>query len=392
MIRTSEAVLRGHPDKFCDQIADRILYHAYEQDPAAYGQIEVAAWSDQVFLTGATVTRQPLETVFADVVRTVGQETGYTPGNSIDANRYQVHDHICRQVRDPREWTRHINDQAIIIGWAGYDAATRFLSPEHFLVHTLREALDAACSHGQALEGHGPDGKVIVHIEETPVQRGKPAVWRIATVLVTLQQKPSLPFMDFQRAASAVVLETLRTLADRDRRWRFDPAATRLLINPNGPFFDGGSNSDNGQTGRKLVMDYYGPRIPLGGGALSGKDLAHIDRAGAYAARRACIAAVENGAKEAMVRLTYAPGISAPLDVTWSFSEGGRPPANVDFRFESLLETGHGHWRSLRDSGRGSHFSDPALPWNLSGNADVELFTRVPPARATEVPLAAGTA
>jgi len=51
MIRTSEAVLRGHPDKFCDQIADRILYHAYERDPEAYGQIEVAAWSDQVFLT-----------------------------------------------------------------------------------------------------------------------------------------------------------------------------------------------------------------------------------------------------------------------------------------------------------------------------------------------------
>jgi S-adenosylmethionine synthetase len=33
MIRTSEAVLRGHPDKFCDQVADRILYHACGLDP-----------------------------------------------------------------------------------------------------------------------------------------------------------------------------------------------------------------------------------------------------------------------------------------------------------------------------------------------------------------------
>jgi DNA-binding LacI/PurR family transcriptional regulator len=33
---------------------------------------------------------------------------------------------------------------------------------------------------------------------------------------------------------------------------------------PNGPFCDGGSNSDNGQTGRKLVMDCYGPRVPIG--------------------------------------------------------------------------------------------------------------------------------
>ena len=367
MIRTSEAVLRGHPDKFCDQVADRILYHAYERDPEAYGQIEVAAWSDQVFLTGATVTRQPLETVFADVVRTVGQETGYTPGNSIDANRYQVHDHVCRLVRDPREWTRHINDQSIVIGWAGYDALTRFLSPEHFLAHRLREALDAACSHGAPLEGHGPDGKLVVRIDESPPLRGRPAVWQIPTVLVTLQQKPGPPLVEFQRKVAAVVWETLRDAAHADPRWRFDRATTRLLINPNGPFYDGGSNSDNGQTGRKLVMDYYGPRIPLGGGALSGKDLSHIDRAGACAARRACIEAVQNGAKEALVRITFAPGVAEPLDVTWSFADGGRPPAAARFDFHSLLEATRGQWRSLRDSGRGAHFFDPSLPWNQSG-------------------------
>ncbi|MEX1048593.1 MAG: methionine adenosyltransferase domain-containing protein [Akkermansiaceae bacterium] len=367
MIRTSEAVLRGHPDKFCDQIADRILYHAYKRDPEAYGQIEVAVWSDQVFLTGATVTREPLETVFADVVRTVGQELGYTPGNSIDANRYQVHDHICRQVRDPREWTRHINDQSIVIGWAGYDAATRFLRPEHFLAHTLRETLDAACVHDQPLEGHGPDGKIIVRIDETPALRGKSAVWHIPTVLVTLQQKPGLPFIEFQRAVAAVVLEALRSVADADSRWRLEPGSTRLLVNPNGPFHDGGSNSDNGQTGRKLVMDYYGPSIQLGGGALSGKDLTHIDRAGSYAARRACLEAVQNGAKEALLRLTYAPGIAAPLDVSWSFADGGRPPEGLDFSFRSLLETSRGQWRCLRDSGRGSHFFDPLLPWNSPG-------------------------
>ena len=34
-----------------------------------------------------------------------------------------------------------------------------------------------------------------------------------------------------------------------------------LLINPNGPLLNGGSDGDNGQTGRKLVMDYYGPRV-----------------------------------------------------------------------------------------------------------------------------------
>jgi S-adenosylmethionine synthetase len=40
-------------------------------------------------------------------------------------------------------------------------------------------------------------------------------------------------------------------------------------------------HGDNGQTERKLAVDYYGPMVPIGGGALSGKDLAHIDRAAA---------------------------------------------------------------------------------------------------------------
>jgi hypothetical protein len=85
---------------------------------------------------------------------------------------------------------------------------------------------------------------------------------------------------------------------------------------------------------------------------------------GVYAARRACIEAMKNGGKEALVRVTYAPGIAGPLDVTWSFADGGRPPVGARFDFHSLLETTRGQWRSLRDSGRGSHFFDSSLPWN----------------------------
>lgn len=374
MIRTSEAVLRGHPDKFCDQIADEILHEAYRRDPEAYGQIEVAAWSDQIFLTGTIVTRAPVDTVFADLVRTVGHAVGYSPGNSIDANRYQVHDHVCRLVRDPREWTRHVNDQAIVIGWAGGDEATRFLSPEHFLVHELREAIGNACGYARPLQGHGPDGKLVVRIDETPGLRGRPDRWRIDTVLVTLQQKPGLAFMEFQHAVCGLVLDALRGIAVKDPRWRIDRATLRLLVNPNGPFLDGGSNSDNGQTGRKLVMDYYGPRVPVGGGALSGKDLSHIDRAGAYGARRACVQAVVEGAREAMVRLTYGPGIPEPIDVAWSFPSGGRPPKDVPFDFASLLEITRGQHKSLLTSGQGSHFYRRDLPWN---NPDIPLKSAI---------------
>ena len=72
----------------------------------------------------------------------------------------------------------------------------------------------------------------------------------------------------------------------------------------------------------------------------------------------------ENGAKEALVRVTYAPGIAGPLDVTWSFADGGRPPAGARFDFRNLLDITRGQWRRLRDSGRGAHFFDLSLPWN----------------------------
>ena len=52
-----------------------------------------------------------------------------------------------------------------------------------------------------------------------------------------------------------------------------------MLVNPNEPWHDGGSVDDNGQTiGRKLVMDYYGMRVPIGGGAIYGKHRQHADR------------------------------------------------------------------------------------------------------------------
>ena len=168
MIRTSECVLRGHPDKFCDQIADRYLFEACRVDPEAYGQVEVAVWSDHVFLTGSTVTRERLDIDACNLVRTVGCEIGYSPGNAINAGRYHVHDHVCRILRDPREWTEHVNDQAVVIGWAGYDEEVAFLPPEHFLAHSLRVCLDEACGHERPLEGHGPDGKLLVRVDERP--------------------------------------------------------------------------------------------------------------------------------------------------------------------------------------------------------------------------------
>ena len=310
MIRFSEMVLPGHPDKFCDQVADAIVAECYAMDPEAYCQVEVSVWSDQVWLSGGTATRTPLPRPFVEIVREVGREIGYLPGSAIDAHRYQVHDTVCCVCADPRPWTRHVNDQSITVGWAGYDAKVRYLPPEHFLAECFREALSASCREG-ALQGNGPDGKLLVRVRENSDG------WILEHLLVTLQQIPELHFLDFLGSVGEVLAQCYAQVRARDARWSARWEQVEVCINPNGPLTNGGSDSDNGQTGRKLAMDFYGPRVPIGGGALFGKDLSHIDRAGAYAAREAALDAVRQGARECKVVLCYAPNRDLPLDVCY---------------------------------------------------------------------------
>ena len=49
---TSESVTRGHPDKVCDQIADRILDEVLRQDPESHVACEVTCATDQVHISG----------------------------------------------------------------------------------------------------------------------------------------------------------------------------------------------------------------------------------------------------------------------------------------------------------------------------------------------------
>ena len=319
MIRVSEMVLPGHPDKFCDQVADAIVEQCYRIDPQAYCQVEVTCWSDEVFLTGGIVTARPLEVALDEIVRQVGYEIGYVPGNAIDAGRYRVHDSVCKLVRDPTEWTRHVNDQNISVGWAGYDAKVSYLPPEHYLAHCFREALTQSFKTGR-LQGQGPDGKLIVRLRENTNE------WVLEHVLVTVQHLDSTSIMEVCAQVHADLRDAYISVAAHDRRWAADWAEVEVLVNPNGPLINGGSDGDNGQTGRKLAMDFYGPRVPIGGGALSGKDLSHIDRAAAYNLRQAAILAVQGGAKECLVTGVWAPNIGEPLDVIWQL-EWQRPAA-----------------------------------------------------------------
>ena len=356
MIRISEMVLPGHPDKFCDQVADAVIAECVAIDPDAYGQVEVSTWSDQVWLSGGVCTRKPLPKSMRDIVVETGLALGYVPGNHIDATRYKATSTVCERIGDPTQWSRHVNDQSVVIGWAGYDAKVRYLPPEHFLAHVLREALTRSCRDG-LLTGQGPDGKLMVRLREEGRR------WILEHVLVTLQQSDATAFLDVCRAVARVLEDTYVKLREEDPRWSAPWGEVELMLNPNGPMVEGGSDGDNGQTGRKLAMDFYGPRIPIGGGALSGKHLTHIDRIGAYAAREAALRAVHSGASECLVRLAYAPNRPEPLDVFYDMVGRGETEGAGFFDHAVLAER--------YDAGvitpvlaRGGHFYETVFAWN----------------------------
>lgn len=356
MIRASEMVLPGHPDKFCDQIADALVAEAAKLDPDAYAQIEAGVWSDVVWLSGAIAARAPLARSLRDVVVETGRAIGYRDGNWIDAARYAVNSTVCLSQADPRQWSGHVNDQSIVIGWAGYDARTRYLPPEHFLCHHFRDAVAGACADG-LLRGHGPDGKILVRLRE------EGSAWILEHVLITLQQAADVSLMEVSSLAARTLEAAYERACAHDDRWRAPWREVTLLINPNGPLLNGGSDGDNGQTGRKLAVDFYGPRIPIGGGALSGKHISHIDRIGAYAARSAAVRAVRSGAQSCLVRVCYAPNLPVPLDVSIEMAGRGERPEAEDFAHD-LLAARYPAGLISREIGQGLHFYDAALPWN----------------------------
>lgn len=341
MIRQAEAVLDGHPDRFCDLVADSIVFDLCREEPDAYAQIEVSVWSDLILLTGAAFSRNGRRPPVRDLIVELGRQIGYTPDNHIDVERYRIQDEVCYVPVDPTEWTRHVNDQCIVTGYAGYDERTGYLPPEQYLARRLRMAVTDSLRQGP-LHGEGPDGKLLVVLHE------EADGWHPETVIFTLQQRPATPYTSLVAAATRTLREAWEELRRQDDRWKPEWRDIRCLVNPNGPMHEAGSDADNGQTGRKTVMDFYGPRIPIGGGALHGKHLSHIDRIASSRARRFAVDNVRRGATETLVTACYAPGIHVPVSVDIQ-SDLPRPHnAEEYFSFPNMLhdlereKTGYG--------------------------------------------------
>lgn len=307
---TSESVTSGHPDKVCDQIADRILDSLLEQDPSSRVACEVTCATDSVHIFGEVTSTANVD--YASIARRVIQEIGYTTKSiGFDAETCNIRIDIHEQSPDiaqginrrlPSEILNSgAGDQGIMFGYACKETDNYMPMPIE-LAHSLAKKLEQIRKMNE-LAYLLPDGKTQVTVEYD--ESGMPK--RLDSVIVSCQHRDTVSTEQLRSdIISHVILPTLPAkLVDKK---------TQFFVNPTGRFVMGGPAADSGLTGRKLISDTYGGYARHGGGAFSGKDATKVDRSGAYMARYIAKNIVAAGmSDECEVQLGYAIGLSEPV-------------------------------------------------------------------------------
>lgn len=329
-LRFAESVLPGHPDKLADQIADAIVDIALAKDDRAIVQVEVAVHHNICHVNGRVSTAGgALDPAYVEAtVRAVYERAGFgVPfegvGNGTDyacPRGADVHVQLACTIdeADPDEQAmrEYTDDQAIHIGYAIGTPETHWLPMEQHLALLLRDRLLGLTVEDRSL-GSGPDGKLLIALRPVSVGASGFVRYAPAWVVSSVQHLEAAPTVVLERAVRELFTRVLHEEALRMPELLEAPGADfAVRVNEAGPFTDGGPMNDNGQTGRKLVMDFYGPHVAIGGGALSGKDPWRLDRAGAMRTRQIAVAMVETGfVREARVTFVWGPRDQRPAAV-----------------------------------------------------------------------------
>lgn len=270
--RTAESVSPKHPDKLCDQISDAILDAYLAEDPNARVAAETCGGHGVVFVTGEITSTAEDVDIPAIVKRIAGDDV-------------KVHTKIVKQSPEIAQGvdTGGAGDQGIMIGFA-CDETPEMLPREVVLARRLNQFI---------FKKYPYDGKTQVTIAPNG---------SIDSIVAS-----------FQNVSKADLEKMVRDFISTEKL----NGKLELHINPAGDWNQGGFDADTGLTGRKLIVDNYGPSVAIGGGCYSGKDPSKVDRSAAYMARKIAVDYLRGRkAHEVLVRLAYAIGYAEPLEKT----------------------------------------------------------------------------
>lgn len=344
---TVEAVGPGHPDKVCDQISDAVLDAALAGDPHSRVAIETTGKS-RIRLLGELTTAVQLD--LREIAMRVHREIGYKDDEveGVDVDVVQQSPDIAMGTNPEKQGA---GDQGIMVGYAVETPELEYMPVAYALAQRLVHKLVKVRPELPFLR---PDCKSQVVMKDG----------RVARVTIAAQHTDDIAIEDLRHAVHEYVIVPVVG----------DISFDLCQINGTGKFVKGSFAADAGVTGRKIVCDAYGPFVPVGGGAYSGKDPSKVDRTAAYMARHIAKTIVAKGmAIEVLVHLAYTIGYTEPDSVhvrtfgghkeidfeTWIRDHFPLSPGGMIKYFGLTTPNG---WSYQQTAALG-HYGHPEFPW-----------------------------
>lgn len=263
MIKFSEYVSLGHPDKIADYISQWLLDRFIERDPETRYAVEVQIKDYQVTLGGEVSSKANFsDEEIAAFVRQAVNDIGYTreymekwgAENTICGDLLNVSVLIRQQSPDIAQGLTGWGDQGIFFGMASYDRQTCGMPYDHTLAKRLCKALFESGLGGL-------DIKTQIVTDDNQVKK----------VIVAIPLLPDTPVGKVKR----FIRSKLKGLH-----------GYKLIVNGTGRYVQHATIADCGTTGRKLAVDFYGGNCKIGGGSPWTKDASKADLTLNLAARR----------------------------------------------------------------------------------------------------------
>ena len=299
----------GHPDAVADQVSDALLDEFLKQDPNTRAGIEVMVKDNVVVLGGEVKSQGKID--YDSTVRKVFDSLPYPTNHHLSADEIKVINLIGKQSP---EISRGVDkeDGTVAAGDQGFVVAMASNETEDYMplgMHIAKKICQYVAS--QTALGFGPDCKsqvITVYDEKGHAY--------IDSILVSTMHQGDL---DADR-------KTVERMIRHNRMGFSDYVLTKyflctahkpkIIVNPNGEWRIGGSVSDCGVTGRKIVVNQFGGYSAVGGGNLNGKDMSKIDRSAAYMCRYLAKNIVAAGISDtAKVELSYMIGVPQPSSI-----------------------------------------------------------------------------